>query len=173
MNNILYNLHSWHGSISIDKESLTGMRSDYNVVMDRLSPDDDNTVMKLTEWTSSTGQDAHSIPATPEQLFADVAAGNFRSKAGSPAIDAGTPENAPTADILGITRPVNSKHDIGAYEFTSSAVLSRSNGIAGNVLPHIVKRRANSIAVDVSGRIVFSRQPSGKNRLFQRVILRP
>jgi parallel beta-helix repeat protein len=42
---------------------------------------------------------------------------NFRLKLGSPAIDRGYKRFSPTVDRDGITRPVNKKFDIGAFEF--------------------------------------------------------
>src|SRR5262245_17788027 len=58
-NNILYNLHSFRGSIDISSDSLPGFISDSNVVMDRLSID--GTRLTLAAWRSATGQDSHSI----------------------------------------------------------------------------------------------------------------
>ena len=46
-----------------------------------------------------------------------VSATDFHLKAGSPAIDAGVSDGAPTTDFAGATRPVGSAIDIGAYEF--------------------------------------------------------
>ena len=125
MNNILYNDHSWHGSISIDSASLQGFASDYNVVMDRLSPDVDNTVLTLAQWQNATGSDKHSLVATPSQLFVNESANDYHLKSGSPGVDAGTSQNAPLYDLAGGRRPVNAKYDIGAYEFGSSAAVKQ------------------------------------------------
>lgn len=53
-----------------------------------------------------------------------VSATDFHLKAGSPAIDAGANDGAPTTDFAGAARPVGSAVDIGAYEFgaTSTSV---------------------------------------------------
>lgn len=123
INNILFNNHSWHGSVSIDSASLSGLLSDYNVVMDRLSPDDDNTVMTLAQWRAATGQDKHSLVAAPPQLFVNAAANDYHLSATSPARDAGTSQCAPSKDIDGHARPVNAVYDIGAYEFTAADIL--------------------------------------------------
>jgi parallel beta-helix repeat protein len=123
MNNILYNYHSWHGSVSIDAASLTGFASDYNVMMDRLSPDDDATMMTLAQWRTSTKCDSHSVVATPTQLFVNESLSNYHLKAGCAAIDAGTSLNAPSRDLEGRSRPVNTKFDIGAYEYSSAGVV--------------------------------------------------
>ncbi|HEY3351608.1 MAG TPA: right-handed parallel beta-helix repeat-containing protein, partial [Polyangia bacterium] len=116
VNNILYNAHSFRGSLVISADSLSGFVSDYNVVMDRLSPDGDSTVLTLASWRTQTGQDAHSLVATPAQLFVDPAA-DFHLKAGSPAIDVGTSANAPATDLEDHARPAGAGVDIGAYEY--------------------------------------------------------
>jgi parallel beta-helix repeat protein len=114
MNNILYNYHSSRGSMSLDSASMAGLASDYNIVMDRMSRDDDNTILTLAQWRTATGQDAHSKTATPQQLFVDSATANYRLSSASPARDAGTSADAPAKDILGTARPQNSVFDIGA-----------------------------------------------------------
>lgn len=123
MNNILYNYNPSHGSISLDAESVAGFTSDYNIVMDRLTRDDDNTILSLLQWRTATAQDLHSKIATPLQLFVDSATANYRLTATSPARDAGTAQNAPVKDIAGTSRPQNSVFDIGAYEYTNSSVV--------------------------------------------------
>ena len=115
-NNILYNDHSFRGSIDISADSLPGFTSDYNVVMDRFTTDGGNTGSTLAQWRSSTGQDTHSIIATPTDLFVDPAVDNYQLKAGSAAIDVGTSQFAPNRDLAGKVRPSGSGVDIGAYE---------------------------------------------------------
>jgi predicted outer membrane repeat protein len=46
-----------------------------------------------------------------------VEPGDYRLKAGSPAIDAGKADGAPSTDLQGQTRPCGGGVDIGAYEF--------------------------------------------------------
>jgi hypothetical protein len=169
MNNILYNYHSSHGSISIDDASLPGLKSDYNVVMNRLSPDDDNTVMTLAQWKSATGQDAHSLVATPDQLFVDAAGNVFRLKSGSPAIDAGTDQFAPAKDIAGVSRPNNSKFDIGAFEFTPNAVLTHFTSQAAN-RALLKKGCTKTLAVDCAGRVANYEVPLRKDHVFRKVV---
>jgi|GEM_PF-1313692 len=57
----------------------------------------------------------HDIVADPK--FADLANGDFRIGADSPAIDAGTSTLAPATDYAGTARPQGSGVDIGAYEY--------------------------------------------------------
>jgi hypothetical protein len=146
MNNILYNYHPTRGSMSLDAESMIGFTSDYNIVTDRLSRDDDNTILSLLQWHTVTGQDIHSKTAVPSLLFVDSATANFRLSATSPARDAGTNQNAPLSDIVGIVRPQNSVFDIGAYEYTNSAV------VRGTVTQHQSALRFAARSFDLLGR---------------------
>lgn len=116
VNNILYNNHSWHGSISISADSLAGFSSDYNVVMERFTTDDGDSVLDLSHWRSATGQDQHSVVATPGELFVDVAGNDYHLSSTSPAIDAGTASQAPDVDREGAARPAGAGFDIGAFE---------------------------------------------------------
>jgi hypothetical protein len=88
-NNILYNQHSFRGSIAISADSLPGFVSDTNVVMDRFSTDGGDTRVTLAAWRSATGQDLHSVVATPAMLFADFAGNDYHLSSTSPARDAG------------------------------------------------------------------------------------
>jgi parallel beta-helix repeat protein len=115
-NNILYTPDSYHGSVLIATSNVSGFSSDYNVVVNHFSADNDNTVISLANW-QKLGHDLHSIIATPAQLFVDPANGNYQLKAGSPAIDAGASLLDVPTDILGVARPQGISWDIGAYEF--------------------------------------------------------
>ncbi len=54
-----------------------------------------------------------------ESIFVNAAAYDLRLKEGSPAIDAGVRESAPSLDITKAPRPQGPAPDIGAYEFTN------------------------------------------------------
>src|SRR5262249_34422797 len=71
-NNILYNYQAARGSVNISTDSLTGFQSDYNAVMSRFTTNDGTSVLTLAQWQSTTGQDAHSVVATPTQLFVNA-----------------------------------------------------------------------------------------------------
>ena len=73
-NNILYSSHSFRGSIDISADSLSGFTSDYNVVMNRFTTNGGDSVQTLAQWQAATGQDLHSLVATPAQLFVNPAA---------------------------------------------------------------------------------------------------
>ena len=55
-----------------------------------------------------------NIDADPQ--FVNVAAGDYRLQPGSPCVDAGTAEDAPSVDLLGVPRPQRGGYDMGAYE---------------------------------------------------------
>lgn len=116
-NNILYSHHGFRGSIDIDADALDGFSSDYNVIMNRFTLDAGNSQIDLAEWRAETGQDLHSIIATPDELFVDPAGDDYFPADDSPAIDAGTVLGDVNRDLVGIPRPVGSSHDIGAYEW--------------------------------------------------------
>lgn len=116
-NNILYTAHSFRGSIELPANSIAGFESDYNIVMDRFSIDDGNSVITLAEW-QGLGYDANSIIINLSQLFVDLGADDYHLASDSQAIDAGvTVPDVPT-DLDGRPRPAGSAFDIGAYEYS-------------------------------------------------------
>jgi hypothetical protein len=135
-NNILYNQQSFRGSIAISADSLPGFVSDTNVVMDRFSTDGGDTRVTLPAWRSATGQDTHSIIATPATLFVDFAGNDYHLSSTSPARDAGGTLGNVTEDLEGAPRPQGLAFDIGAYEFpavTGPVTLSVSRTGNGTV----------------------------------------
>ncbi len=114
-NNIIYSYHNWRGSIVIAVPDLDGFESDYNVVMDRFSADDDNRVIGLSDW-QALGYDAHSLIATPAELFVDASGHDYHLRSGSPAVDAGTSLFDVSDDLEGYSRPLGEAFDIGAFE---------------------------------------------------------
>jgi len=119
-NNILYNQQSFRGSIAISADSLPGFVSDTNVIMDRFSADGGDTRVTLAAWRSATGQDMHSIIATPAALFINFAGNDYHLSSTSPARDAGGTIANVTDDLESAPRPQGSAFDIGAYEFPAS-----------------------------------------------------
>jgi hypothetical protein len=119
--NVFLNHHGFRGSLVVAADAVDSLTSDYNVVMDRLSPDGDATILDLASWQAQTGNDAHSIVAAPDALFVDELASDFHLVAGAPAIDAGTDLEAPPTDLDGNVRPVGDAVDIGAYEWCEGA----------------------------------------------------
>lgn len=119
VDNILYNNHTFRGSIDISTDSLANFTSNFNVVMERFTTDG-GTVLNLAQWKQSTGQDLNSVVALPAALFVSATSTDYHLTATSPARDAGIVlANVPT-DREGIVRPVGPTSDIGAYEFRST-----------------------------------------------------
>ena len=128
-NNILINHHSFRGSIAIDAASVNGFVSDYNILENRLSDDDGNSNMTLSQW-QSLGYDLHSMNADPEeQIFVDYTSGNFHLLQTAQAIDAGTNLVLPIVfeDLDKFPRPQGSGFDIGCYEFTNALEVDEEN----------------------------------------------
>lgn len=125
-NNIFYTYHSFRGSITISADSLLGFTSDYNVIMNRFSTNDGNSVISLSTWRTQTGQDNNSFIATPSALFINESVNDYRLSASSPARDTGTLSFAPAKDIIGAYRPSGSGVDIGAYEGAARRLLPPS-----------------------------------------------
>lgn len=121
-NNILLSDHSFRGSITIPSASLAGFESDYNIVVNRHSATDGNSNMSLAAW-QGLGFDEHSFIATANDLFVNPAAHDYRLKAGSPAIDAGTTLADVPTDLEGKTRPIGAAFDIGAFEYGTAQQL--------------------------------------------------
>ncbi len=116
-NNILYTERTDKGSIDVYSTAAGVLTSDYNVVVDRFSTNGGTSVTStLAQWRTF-GYDAHSLISTAAALFVDPAAGDYRLKEGSPAIDAGTNLSPDVvADIVGTARPQRLAYDIGCYE---------------------------------------------------------
>ena len=124
--------------MTVSADSLTGLISDYNVVMDRFSTDDGDTRMTLAQWRVATGQDMHSLIAVPADLFVNSGANDYHLKLAppSPAKDAGLTLAAVTVDIDGVVRPSGPAVDIGAYEVPVSAhtlTVTRRGSATGTV----------------------------------------
>lgn len=119
-NNILTRPGTRRGAIGLDEHPISGLESDYNVVVNRMTINGGDSILTLAQW-QALGHDAHSVTGTPDQLFVDPANGDFRLKTGSPAIDAGRTISSVTRDIAGNSRPAGNAYDAGAYESGTSA----------------------------------------------------
>ena len=110
--------------------------SDYNLLPDQGQvAETDNGRFLFSEW-QSLGYDSHSATGTLSQTFKNPSGGDWQLKAGSPAIDAGTPAHSCTPDIAGNARPAGTAPDMGAYEYGSAAVIYISpDGLCGNHTP--------------------------------------
>ena len=125
-NNILINHHSFRGSIALDAASLTGFVSDYNILVNRLSDDDGNSNMSLSQW-QSMGFDSHSMIAdTEDQIFVDYTNENYHLLQNAQAVNTGTNLVLPTVfeDLDNVPRPQGSEFDIGCYEYSNVTSVS-------------------------------------------------
>jgi hypothetical protein len=122
LSNVLYNSHPFRGSLDISSDSLPGLMSDYNAVMDRFTIDG-GAVRTLAQWRQTAGQDLHSLVATPAAVFVDAAGNDYRLLETSPARDAGLTRSDVRDDRDGNPRPLGPNSDIGAYEFAPAAGL--------------------------------------------------
>lgn len=117
-NNIFYSDHGYRGSINIPAASVAGLESDYNIVVDRFTTDDGDTILTLAEW-QALGYDVHSFVAAPAQIFANMSGADFHLFAESVAVDNGRSLSNIFTDLEGNPRPVGGGPDSGAYEFQS------------------------------------------------------
>lgn len=119
LNNILINLHPFRGSIVVAADALDGFVSDYNLVVERLSPDGDATILDLAGW-QGLGYDAHSLVADPQSaLFVGYQSADFHPlNATAQMVDAGSSavNSVVTSDLDGTARPHGAAYDIGCYE---------------------------------------------------------
>jgi hypothetical protein len=115
LNNIL--LGGANITLRISANSLPGLVSDYNVVRNLFQSEDTSATQSFAQWQAQMGQDLDSFIAIPADLFVDVAGNDYHLSATSPAIGAGTSNQAPALDLDGNPRPSDNGWDIGAYEY--------------------------------------------------------
>lgn len=120
-NNILIHL-GFRPSINTDDNSQPGIDSNFNIVKDTFSADDNNFIT-LAEWQAlGGGHDQNSILFNDNMasLFVDDASGDYHILNGSQAQDEGTTVTGVPDDLDGILRPQNGVFDIGCYELNSA-----------------------------------------------------
>ncbi|MCK6555332.1 right-handed parallel beta-helix repeat-containing protein [Candidatus Binatia bacterium] len=166
LNNILLHLGS-RGSLEVEASSFAGLVSDYNIVTTVFS--DDVDFLSLTEWRA-LGFDTHSIVAAAGAVFTDTIMANYRLKAGSPAIDAGTVVADLPTDLDGQPRPQGNGYDIGAYERAAASTPSLTPSLTATSTPLPSATRTSSptrtpspsptaVTVAVAGQV--RHEPSG------------
>jgi len=133
-NNILYSSHSYRGSISFGGGIPAGFQSDYNVVVNRFTTDDGESVLNLGQW-QALGFDQHSFTTTPEALFVNAGGNDYHLREGSPAIDAASAQGV-GSDLDGNLRPLGGAPDIGAFEWNGIPPV----GAIVNYLPFLLRR---------------------------------
>ena len=95
--------------------------SDYNATDGNYSESYGGPALEsLSKWQSDTGQDRHSIIASPAQLFVNPSSPDYHLRSGSPAVDAGAASlggHAAAAFDFDGARRSPSRMDIGAHRF--------------------------------------------------------
>lgn len=164
-NNILINQHPFRGSIVVDATALPGFVSDHNLLMERMSPDGDATILDLAAW-QALGYDPNSQVAQGQSaLFAEPGVDLHPATAQSQQVDAGSAAVAGivSVDLDGTPRPQGASYDIGCYEaLLTTAVPSlerdglrvRTTEDAITVLDVIAGQRLQ--VFDLTGRVHFS-----------------
>ena len=148
-NNIILTYHEWRGSIVIPESGITGFESDYNVIMDRFSADDDDSVISLSEW-QSLGYDTNSIIAAPNEMF--IGPDDFALHTGSPAVNEGLALPGVTLDMRGTSRPQGAAFDMGALEFgdapqtESPTAVPPATGSSGGTITYVYDGNAYRIS---------------------------
>lgn len=118
----------------------------------------------IAEQTGLVG----NISADP--MFVDASQNDYHLQAGSPAIDAGTAQTAPSIDFDGNARPVDGNGDgtatvdIGAFEFPQPSLLRVGIDILPGATPNRISlRRHRTVAVAVLSAAGFD-APAGVDR---------
>ncbi|MBP6854181.1 MAG: hypothetical protein KA164_21475, partial [Rhodoferax sp.] len=136
LNNILINQHPFRGSIVIAEDALDGFVSDYNLVVERLSPDGDATILDLVEW-QALGYDANSQVADAQTaLFTAPQSGDFHAlDATAQMVDAGTAavSDLVAVDLEGIARPQGTSYDIGCFEDDINTSVATASSMAASL----------------------------------------
>lgn len=117
-NNVLIHL-GFRPSVNTDASSQPGIDSNYNLVKNTFS-DDDNNFITLAQWRAlGAGHDQNSILFNDNlaSLFVDSASGDYHILSGSQAQDAGTNVAGVPDDLDGVARPQGGTFDIGCYEY--------------------------------------------------------
>jgi len=111
-NNVLLTRHDFRGAIEMPTAAVPGLDSDYNIVVDRFTADDGNSVITLSQWQAATGQDTHSIVASIDEVFIP---GRYRHEPGGVAEDGGAADGS-SKGYDNVARSAGDGSDIGAFE---------------------------------------------------------
>lgn len=155
-NNIIWSEHPFRGSIAIDAASISGFHSNYNIVTDRMSTDDGNTVISLDQWRQTLNADSSSFIAAPEEILQDIDEDNYHPicwiYADNGGVDSYYSKAAPALDLEGTARQYAAK-DIGCYEIICEGV----EHVSSVVISWNDLFETDAIwLIDPSGRIIFT-----------------
>ena len=167
-NGILTNDHN----LWVEPGSDIGFVSDYNIFWNGSADEPINFLgieyARIQDYQGVSGQDAHSLQVDP--LFSSPAAGDFRLRSGSPAIDAGNSAAAgwpatdaagqPRVDVPGVPNtgagPVPYA-DRGALEYQSSAPVARLTVTPASGPAPLTVTADASASTDADGQVVSYR----------------
>ncbi len=127
-NNVVLDTAPGHGALDVCG-GCTPV-SDHNAVVGAFLIS--GNAMSLSAWQAMTGQDASSFVTTEAAVFASPDTGDLSLRAGSPAIDVGDPDDAPSVDVLGTARPQGAGFDLGAYEYCDGSCIGSGSGSGGD-----------------------------------------
>jgi hypothetical protein len=126
-NNIIAGNYPVEVALTTASASITD--SDYNCIWERagsaaVAKLDGSTIIP---WATYAAREPHGVHADPQ--FCNAAAGNYRLRPTSPALNAGV-DLALTADYIGAPVPKLGGVDMGAYELQSKAVNLGAAGVS-------------------------------------------
>ena len=135
-NNIFYNDHPEMAGATVYYPEGAILTADHNLYYNPYREDDvicadfagrcfSSDEINDGTWYAETGNGQHSLYENP--LFINAANRDYHLTAYSPAIDAGTSEGAPAADLDGVSRPQGESHDIGSYEYLLTYIVNTSD----------------------------------------------
>jgi len=156
--------------MSVTKDSLAAFTSNYNVVCDRFTFNEDQGVITLAEWRRATGQDANSIRARDvSDVFASFRDRNFHLSPTSPAVRAGDRATATPRDLAGIPRPPGSAPSVGAFEFTrglipSTTTRAATQSVRGGIGPWFAALTCAALLVGTTGSVFRRARRRGLDR---------
>ena len=133
-NTVWHNGGAWGGGIAIDDPAATGVVVRNNIVSDNrsfqlsLSADVppaevsvDHNLVDGYRGDLEDGEITGEASVVGDPRFVDAPDHDFHLQAGSPAVDAGSADGAPSTDFGGQGRPSGAGYDIGAFEYVGGA----------------------------------------------------
>lgn len=142
-NNILIQQGSGD-ALAVSSDSMSGLDSDYNIIIHTTSASSAvEDYSGLSNWQSSTGQDAHSFSVSGSgtsdilnKIFVNpttnINTADYSLKSTSAAVDAGATVANASKDINDYNRPLGSAYDIGAFEYGGSNIMPTPQNVEIN-----------------------------------------